>query len=163
MYAIVHTHRAELGHPIRELHDNVHTHGQPLSHRPRPRPLTIPAMLAIRHALLSPVTARPTCTRLRYSTAAHPERIAVLGGGIAGLASAFFASKEFPNSKITIYEGGKELGGWLKSSRVEVPGGDVLFEAGPRTLRNAPVTSHLVSPLHTVCVGGELLKYSRGS
>jgi oxygen-dependent protoporphyrinogen oxidase len=87
------------------------------------------------------------CIHLRFSStsAAHPERIAVLGGGIAGLSTAYFTSKEFPNSKITIYESGNEAGGWLKSKRVEVPGGHVFFETGPRTLRNATVTAHLVS------------------
>lgn len=87
------------------------------------------------------------CTHLRYSStsAAHPERIAVLGGGIAGLSSAYFAAKEFPNSKITVYEGGTETGGWIKSKRVQVPGGEIKFETGPRTLRNATVTAHLVS------------------
>ena len=87
------------------------------------------------------------CAHLRFSStsAAHPERIAVLGGGIAGLSSAYFASKEFPNSKITVYESGAETGGWIRSKRVQVPGGDVLFESGPRTLRNATPTAHLVS------------------
>ena len=103
----------------------------------------------VRAHVLRPLLASQ-CARLphlRYSStsAAHPERIAVLGGGIAGLASAFFASREFPNSKITVYEGGKDIGGWLNSKRVQVPGGDVLFEAGPRTLRNASPTAHLVS------------------
>ena len=90
------------------------------------------------------------CTHLRFSStsAAQPERIAVLGGGIAGLSSAYFASKEFPNSKITVYESGKETGGWIKSKRVHVPGGDVLFESGPRTLRNATPTAYLVSWEH---------------
>ncbi|KAJ4398228.1 oxygen-dependent protoporphyrinogen oxidase [Didymella pomorum] len=117
-------------------------------------------MLVRRHAPLLQSTVRAhvlrplltsQCTRLphlRYSSsAAHPERIAVLGGGIAGLASAFFASREFPNSKITVYEGGKDIGGWLNSKRVQVPGGDVLFEAGPRTLRNASPTAHLIQEL----------------
>ncbi|KAJ4315451.1 oxygen-dependent protoporphyrinogen oxidase [Neodidymelliopsis sp. IMI 364377] len=92
------------------------------------------------------------CTHLRFSStsAAHPERIAVLGGGIAGLSTAYFTSKEFPNSKITIYESGNEAGGWLKSKRVEVPGGHVLFETGPRTLRNATVTAHLIEELGLV-------------
>jgi oxygen-dependent protoporphyrinogen oxidase len=87
------------------------------------------------------------CHRLRFSSssAAHPERIAVLGGGIAGLSSAYFASREFPNCKITLYESGNETGGWIKSKRVQVPGGHVLFESGPRTLRNATPTAHLVS------------------
>ncbi|KAF1923468.1 protoporphyrinogen oxidase [Didymella exigua CBS 183.55] len=102
---------------------------------------------ALRPLVASQCTRLP---RLRYSStaaAAHPERIAVLGGGIAGLASAFFASREFPDSKITVYESGKDIGGWLSSRRVQVPGGDVLFEAGPRTLRNAPPTVHLIQEL----------------
>jgi oxygen-dependent protoporphyrinogen oxidase len=113
-------------------------------------------MLVRRHVPLLESTLRARAVRplaasqwnrLRYSStsAAHPERIAVLGGGIAGLSSAYFASKEFPNSKITVYESGNEKGGWIKSKRVQVPGGDVLFEAGPRTLRNATPTAHLVS------------------
>lgn len=87
------------------------------------------------------------CQRFRYSStpAAYPERIAVLGGGITGLASAYFVAKEFPKSVITIFEAGKETGGWIRTKHVEVPGGAVAFESGPRTLRNAPVTGHLVS------------------
>jgi hypothetical protein len=69
------------------------------------------------------------------SSTAYPERIAILGGGISGLASAHFVAKEFPNSKITIYEEQKEAGGWLRSRRVEVENGSVLFEYGPRSLR----------------------------
>ncbi|KAF2997686.1 oxygen-dependent protoporphyrinogen oxidase [Curvularia kusanoi] len=118
-------------------------------------------MLVRRHVPLleSTLRARPLrmllasqCNRLRYSStsAAHPERIAVLGGGIAGLSSAYFASKEFPNTKITVYESGKETGGWIKSKRVQVPGGDVNFETGPRTLRNASVTAHLIQELGLV-------------
>lgn len=120
-------------------------------------------MLVRRHVPLleSTLRARPlrllvasqcSCSRLRYSSssAAHPERIAVLGGGIAGLASAFFASREFPNTKITVYEGGAETGGWIKSKRVQVPGGEVNFETGPRTLRNSTVTAHLVQELGLV-------------
>jgi oxygen-dependent protoporphyrinogen oxidase len=68
----------------------------------------------------------------------------VFGGGIAGLSSAYFISKEFPNAKITVLEGGSEAGGWIRTKRVKVPGGDVLFEAGPRTLRNATPTALLV-------------------
>jgi len=68
----------------------------------------------------------------------------VLGGGVAGLSSAYFVSKEFPNSKITLFEAGKETGGWIKSKRAQVEGGDVVFELGPRTLRNATCTALLV-------------------
>ncbi|KAH7371555.1 hypothetical protein BKA66DRAFT_535139 [Pyrenochaeta sp. MPI-SDFR-AT-0127] len=88
----------------------------------------------------------------RYSStsAAYPERIAILGGGIAGLSSAYFVSKEFPKSKITLFEAGKQTGGWIKSKRVEVPGGDILFELGPRTLRNATPTASLIQELGLV-------------
>jgi oxygen-dependent protoporphyrinogen oxidase len=68
----------------------------------------------------------------------------VFGGGIAGLSSAYFISKQFPKTKITIFESGSETGGWIRSKRVKVPGGDVLFESGPRTLRNATPTALLV-------------------
>jgi oxygen-dependent protoporphyrinogen oxidase len=92
------------------------------------------------------------CVRCRRyaSTKAQPERIAVLGGGVSGLASAYFVSKEFPKAKITVYESGESAGGWLKSRRVEVPGGNVLFEYGPRTLRPGP---SCLPTAQLVCIG----------
>ena len=61
--------------------------------------------------------------------------VAVLGGGITGLACAYYLTRELPKAKITIYEASDRLGGWLSSARVPVKDGSVLFEAGPRTLR----------------------------
>jgi oxygen-dependent protoporphyrinogen oxidase len=96
-------------------------------------------------------TANSLCNRCRRyaSSAAYPEKIAVLGGGISGLASAYFAAKEFPKSIITIYEASSRVGGWIHSSRVDVPGGgNVLFEYGCRTLRPGPTsmpTAQIVS------------------
>jgi oxygen-dependent protoporphyrinogen oxidase len=72
----------------------------------------------------------------------------VLGGGVAGLASAYFVSREFPKSKVTVFEAGPNAGGWMKSKKIEVPGGEVIFELGPRTLRNSTVTAHLVAHSH---------------
>jgi oxygen-dependent protoporphyrinogen oxidase len=69
---------------------------------------------------------------------------------VAGLSSAYFVSREFPNSKVVLFEKGKDLGGWIKSKRVAVEGGDVVFELGPRTLRNATVTAHLCQELDLV-------------
>ncbi|KAF2711386.1 Protoporphyrinogen oxidase [Pleomassaria siparia CBS 279.74] len=94
------------------------------------------------------VSARPRqllasqSNRFRFasSNAAYPKDIAIIGGGISGLSSAHFVAKEFPNSKITIFDSQEESGGWLRSRRVEVPGGDVIFEYGPRTLRPGPYT-----------------------
>jgi oxygen-dependent protoporphyrinogen oxidase len=66
------------------------------------------------------------------------------------LTSAHFIAKEFPQSKVVVFEAGKDKGGWIKSRRVDVVDaegkkGNVLFELGPRTLRNATVTAGLVS------------------
>ncbi|CZR50446.1 related to HEM14-protoporphyrinogen oxidase, mitochondrial [Phialocephala subalpina] len=62
-------------------------------------------------------------------------RIAIIGGGITGLTAAHYITRELPNAKVTIYEAGNKLGGWLQSEYVDVADGKVLFEKGPRTLR----------------------------
>ena len=63
------------------------------------------------------------------------KNVAVLGGGITGLAAAHFLSKESPSTRITLLEGGNRLGGWLHSQAVETSDGTAIFEKGPRTLR----------------------------
>jgi protoporphyrinogen/coproporphyrinogen III oxidase len=60
----------------------------------------------------------------------------VVGGGITGLAAAYNLTKALPNAKITLFEAKKKLGGWLDSELIPVDNGEVLFEWGPRTLRN---------------------------
>ena len=69
--------------------------------------------------------------------------IAILGGGVTGLASAYYLTKELPKAKITIYEASDRIGGWLSSTRVPVKDGTILFEAGPRTLR--PVSNGVLA------------------
>lgn len=79
--------------------------------------------------------------------------VAVLGGGITGLACAYYLTRELPRAKITIYEASDRLGGWLSSTRVPVKDGTVLFEAGPRTLRpssNGALAAQLVRA-HSIC------------
>ncbi|KAL8762379.1 MAG: hypothetical protein Q9184_001593 [Pyrenodesmia sp. 2 TL-2023] len=77
--------------------------------------------------------------------------VAVLGGGITGLASAYYAAQRLPDSKITLFEGSSRLGGWLRSQLVDVGNGKVVFEQGPRNLRptrpNGWVTLDLVESL----------------
>ncbi len=74
--------------------------------------------------------------------------VAVLGGGITGLATAFYASQQLPDAKITLYESSSRLGGWLESKYIDVGNGQVVFEQGPRNLRpnmpNGFVTLSLV-------------------
>lgn len=76
--------------------------------------------------------------------------VAILGGGITGLASAFYLSKQLPEARITILEGSSRLGGWLHSQRVDVGNGNVVFEQGPRTLR--PNVPNGLVTLNLVCV-----------
>ena len=74
--------------------------------------------------------------------------IAVLGGGITGLASAYFLNQQLPEARITLFESTSRLGGWLRSKQIDVGNGKVVFEQGPRNLRpNSPnglVTLNLV-------------------
>lgn len=74
--------------------------------------------------------------------------IGVLGGGITGMASAYYLSEEFPHAKITLYESKPELGGWMRSKHVDVGDGKIIFEQGPRSLRplaNGVLALRLVS------------------
>ncbi|KAI9810347.1 MAG: N-acetyl-glucosamine-6-phosphate deacetylase [Pycnora praestabilis] len=91
------------------------------------------------------------CTQYAERRDHEAKDIAVLGGGITGLASAFYLSKELPHARVTIYEGSSRLGGWLHTKHVDVGSGNIIFEQGPRTLRpslpNGYVTLDLVRQL----------------
>lgn len=86
-------------------------------------------------------------TRRRFTTspvvlaerkAQQPDGIAVLGGGITGLTTAYLLADTFPNRHITLIESKDTLGGWVCSKEVDVGNGEILFEQGPRSLRPAP-------------------------
>ncbi|GBE83941.1 Protoporphyrinogen oxidase [Sparassis crispa] len=73
-----------------------------------------------------------------------PTDIVILGGGITGLSSAFHLARRFPDARITLLEKDTQLGGFLRSERVQVEVQDeaggkaeasVLLEGGPRTVR----------------------------
>lgn len=63
------------------------------------------------------------------------ENIAILGGGISGLASAHYLSKHLPNTNISLYEASDRMGGWLQSKHVNIGNGKIVFEQGPRNIR----------------------------
>jgi protoporphyrinogen/coproporphyrinogen III oxidase len=48
-----------------------------------------------------------------------PQHLAVVGGGIAGLASAYFVHRELPETRITVFEKEEEVGGVARSAIVE--------------------------------------------
>ena len=91
-------------------------------------------------------------SRRRSHGLAQPEdaitNVAVLGGGISGLASAYFLSRRLPRAKVTLFERSSRLGGWLHSEKVDVSNGKILLEKGPRSIRpntlGAKVTLGLV-------------------
>lgn len=72
----------------------------------------------------------------------HPE-FAILGGGVTGLSTAYYLLRYLPQAKITIYEAGQKLGGWLRSTKVDVGDGEIIFEQGPRTLRSSSANGHV--------------------
>lgn len=82
-----------------------------------------------------------------------PSHIAILGGGLTGLSSAYHLSRKFPKSLITVLEHQPRFGGWVRSERIQITderlaGGtaNVVLEAGPRTLRpNGKSVLELVS------------------
>jgi hypothetical protein len=71
--------------------------------------------------------------------------VAVLGGGITGLATAYYLTKQYPETKITLLESSSRFGGWLNSTKHHVNNQDLIFELGARTLRPHRITLDLVS------------------
>jgi protoporphyrinogen/coproporphyrinogen III oxidase len=80
-----------------------------------------------------------------------PTHIAILGGGLTGLTSAFYLSRRFPLARVTLIEKSNRLGGWVQSERVRLsPESTVLLESGPRTIRpNGKGLLELVSYLRS--------------
>ncbi|SPO27876.1 related to HEM14 - Protoporphyrinogen oxidase involved in heme biosynthetic pathway [Ustilago trichophora] len=75
--------------------------------------------------------------------AAEKRRIAVLGGGISGLTSAYRLAQQLPKHRydVVLLEHQDRLGGWIQSERIGLPsgeeGGSALIEKGPRSIRPA--------------------------
>lgn len=70
-----------------------------------------------------------------------PATIAVLGGGVTGLTTAYYLTKFLPSARITLYEASDRLGGWVDSHtmdlRKRLPNGmpaRVVCEYGPRLI-----------------------------
>jgi oxygen-dependent protoporphyrinogen oxidase len=69
-----------------------------------------------------------------------PSTIAVLGGGLTGLTTAYYLTRALPRAKITIFEADARLGGWIDTEKasVKTPDGntaDVYFERAARMIK----------------------------
>ena len=91
-----------------------------------------------------------------------PKSVAILGGGLAGLSTAYYLSVFAPHIKITLYEAADRLGGWIDTERVRVPAvdasgqwGTVLFERAARMIKPNSLTSGKIDDMvlyDLVCV-----------
>ena len=64
----------------------------------------------------------------------------MLGGGLTGLATAFYLTLALPRARITVYEAGNRLGGWIDTEKanVKTPDGDAVtvhFERAARMVK----------------------------
>jgi protoporphyrinogen/coproporphyrinogen III oxidase len=59
-------------------------------------------------------------------------RILVIGGGIAGLSAAYYASKS-ADAQVTLIEAGSRWGGKITTDRVAFDDGQFIIEGGPDT------------------------------
>ncbi|KAI5294927.1 oxygen-dependent protoporphyrinogen oxidase, partial [Ascosphaera pollenicola] len=62
----------------------------------------------------------------RTSLEGYDRHVAVIGGGITGLTTAYRLSED-PRTHVTLYEKANRLGGWLQSEYVDVDGKKILF------------------------------------
>ena len=72
----------------------------------------------------------------------HPRTVGIIGGGIAGLVSAYYLAQRatvarLPNLRILLFERSSRFGGWIDSKQLGEKYDSHIFESGPRTLRLA--------------------------
>lgn len=60
-------------------------------------------------------------------------RILIVGGGIAGLSAAYYASRNIPDARITLIESSNHWGGKITTDRVDFEQGQFIIEGGPDT------------------------------
>lgn len=75
-------------------------------------------------------------------------RMVIIGGGIAGLSAAYYATKRLPNTQITLIESSDRWGGKITTDRVAFDGGQFIIEGGPDTfLATKPYATALCKEL----------------
>ncbi len=72
----------------------------------------------------------------------------IIGGGIAGLSAAYYATKKIPNAQITLIESSDRWGGKITTERVSMDDGQFIIEGGPDTfLATKPYATALCKEL----------------
>ena len=75
-------------------------------------------------------------------------RIVIVGGGIAGLSAAYYATKIIPQAQITLIESSNRWGGKITTDRVPFDHGQFIIEGGPDTfLATKPYATALCKEL----------------
>ena len=76
------------------------------------------------------------------------KRLVVIGGGIAGLSAAYYATQKLPNVQITLIEASARWGGKITTDRVPFGNGQFIIEGGPDTfLATKPYATGLCKEL----------------
>ncbi|MBI3737590.1 MAG: protoporphyrinogen oxidase [Chloroflexi bacterium] len=75
-------------------------------------------------------------------------RIVIVGGGIAGLSAAYYATKKDPSAQITLIESSNRWGGKITTDRAAFDDGKFIIEGGPDTfLATKPYATALCNEL----------------
>ncbi len=75
-------------------------------------------------------------------------KLFIIGGGIAGLSAAYYATKKLPDVQITLLESSNRWGGKITTDRVPFGGGQFIIEGGPDTfLATKPYATALCKEL----------------
>lgn len=103
-----------------------------------------PATATTARAILSTHSghSRGSAASRSYATVSNsssPKDIAVLGGGLTGLTTAYYLTRFHPEAKITLYESDARLGGWIDTEQIEVKTAEgeaatISFERGARAV-----------------------------
>ena len=76
------------------------------------------------------------------------KHLVIVGGGIAGLAAAYYATKRLPDTRITMLEAGPRWGGKIVTERIDLGHGSFVIEGGPDTfLATKPYATALCQEL----------------
>ncbi|UTT90370.1 hypothetical protein NDA17_005684 [Ustilago hordei] len=110
-----------------------------------------------------------TSTRLLAAASTGKKRMAVLGGGISGLTSAYRLAQQLPKDRydVVLFEHQDRLGGWIQSERIALQATGAaasssttaLIEKGPRSIRPAGYSGLMMLDLvRSLGLLGRLLK-----